>query len=234
MKILICDDMQSEKDELSRLLEAEGHIVMAFNKSADALEYIEDGGFADACVLDIVMPEMNGMELAAHLRKIGWQGRIIFLSASSSYGPQSYEVNAFGYLLKPITKQSVRSMLAKLLEAEKDADTKSLTLKIGGVMRAVRYRDISHIEATRNTVTYYLTDGTSAGAYTSFHETAELLLADSRFVQCHRSYIVNMNEINTITGSDIVMRTGARVHISKRYTEVKKKYFEYGLRGTLK
>ncbi len=125
-------------------------------------------------------------------------------------------------------------MLTKLLEAEKDADTKGLTLKIGGVLRAVRYRDISFIEATRNTVTYYLTDGTSEEVYTSFHETAELLLTDSRFVQCHRSYVINMNEIDTIIGYEIVMRTGAHVQISKSYTEVKKRYFEYGLRGTLK
>ncbi len=234
MRILICDDMQSETDGLSMLFEAEGCIVTAFNKSADALNYVEDGGFADVCVFDIVMPEMNGMELAAAIRGNGWQGRIVFLSTSSNYGPQSYEVNAFDYLLKPITRERVRAMLEKLLDAENDADTKSLTLKIGGVMRAVRYRDISHVEATRNTVTYYLMDRTRAEVYASFHEAAELLLADNRFAQCHRSFIVNMNEIDTIIGHEIVMRIGAGVPISKSYTDVKKRYFEYGLMEALK
>lgn len=234
MIILICDDMVSETRELTKLLEAEGHNVIAFNKGADALEYIEDGGYTDACVFDIVMPEMNGMELAVAVRKTGWEGWIIFLSTSSNYGPQSYEVKAFDYLLKPVTPDRVRAMLQKLVDAEKDADKKSLMLKIGGVMRAVRYRDISHVEATRNTVTYHLTDGTRADVYISFHETAEQLLSDSRFAQCHRSFIVNMNEIETIAGLEIVMRVGARVGISKSYAEVKKRYFEYGLRGALR
>ena len=230
MKILICDDMRGETDALSELLEAEGHIAVAFNKSADALDYIEDGGYADACVFDIVMPEMDGMELAAALRKIGWQGRIIFLSTSSNYGPQSYEVGAFAYLLKPVTAERMRAMLRKLADAEKDGDTKSLTLKVGGLLKSVLYREISHAEATRNIVTYHLTDGTKVEVYASFFEASEQLLADSRFARCHRSFIVNMNEIEMIAGLDVFMRVGSRVPISKSYADVKKRYFDYGLR----
>ena len=234
MKFLICDDMQSETDTLTKMLEAESHAVIAFNHAADALEYIADGGFADACVFDIVMPEMNGMELADRLRKIGWAGRIVFLSTSSNYGPQAFEVDGFAYLLKPVTPERLRTMLQKLLDAEKDGDTKSLTLKTGGVMRVVRCRDISYAEATRNTVTYHLTDGDGVEVYQSFLEAAEQLTSDSRFARCHRSYIVNMHEIDTIAGKEIIMRCGSRVPISKSYAEIKKRYFEHGLEGALR
>ncbi len=233
MRFLICDDMQSEIDTLSKLLESEGHAVVAFNRGADALEYIEDGGAADACVFDIVMPEMTGVELADNLRKIGWAGRIVFLSTSSNYGPQAFEVNAFSYLLKPVTPERVRVMLNKLLDAEKDTDTKSLTLKTGGVIRIVRYRDISHAEAMRHSVVYHLTDGTAVEVHSSFLDAAKQLASDRRFARCHRSYIVNMHEIDTIAGYEIVMRGGARVSVSKSYADIKKRYFEHGLEGAL-
>ncbi len=230
MNILICDDMQSEAEYLEERITEEGHSAAVFSVGADALEYIEDGGFADAAILDIMMPGMNGVELAARLRKTGWNGRIVFLSASGGFGPESYRVKAFDYLLKPITPIGIKDILKKLVDADKDADTKSVPLKAGGIIRTVLYRDISHVEAINHSVVYHLTDASKMEVYGAIADVEALLSADGRFARCHRSFIVNFNEIKSIAGYEIVMRTGARIKISQSYAGVKRLYFERGLR----
>ncbi len=230
MNILICDDMRLEAEELMRRLTDEGHSAAAFFCGEDALEYIEGGGFAQAAILDIMMPGMNGVELAAKLRKLSWSGRIVFLSASGGYGPQSYRVNAFDYLVKPITPKGVREMLQKLEAAEKDADAKSVPLKAGGIIRTVRFRDISYVEAINHKVVYHLTDGGMVEVYGAIADAEALLAPDGRFARCHRSFIVNLDEIKSITGYEIAMRQGARIKISQSYTNLKKRYFDRGLK----
>ncbi len=231
MNILICDDVRSEAEELMLRLTDAGHSAAAFASGEDVLEYIEGGGFAQAAILDIMMPGMNGVELAAKLRKAGWNGRIVFLSASGGYGPQSYRVKAFDYLIKPITPKGVREMLRKLEDAEKDADSKSVPLKAGGVIRAVRLRDISHVEAINHNVVYHLTDGGKVEVYGAIADAEAMLSSDGRFARCHRSFIVNLNEIKSIVGYEILTRAGARIKISQSYTDVKRRYFEHGLKG---
>ncbi len=92
MNILICDDMPKEANKLKRLLAAQGIATSVFHHGRDALRYIEDGGFADVCILDIIMPEMTGIELAGRLRRTGWDGPIVFLSTSKEFGPETYQV----------------------------------------------------------------------------------------------------------------------------------------------
>ena len=68
VNILICDDMPNEAEKLSDLLNGLGYKSVAFLSAVVALEHIRSGAAADMCILDIVMPEMNGIELALMLR----------------------------------------------------------------------------------------------------------------------------------------------------------------------
>ncbi len=224
MNILVCDDLKSEAEKLSALLRDEGHEAAVFFSGADALEYIEGGGLADVCIFDIVMPEMSGVELAAELRKKGWGGRIVFLSTSNAYGSESYRVKATDYLIKPVTGKAARELLQRLLDAEKASDTNSVTLKAAGMIRTVLCRDISYAEVIDHNVVYHLTDGDSVEVYGSIADAQELLSGDGRFARCHRSFIVNMDEIKSITGYEIAMRQGAHIKISQSYTDIKKRY----------
>ncbi len=122
-------------------------------------------------------------------------------------------------------------MLQRLVCAEKSADTKSVQLKIAGTMRSVLCRNISHVEVMQQTVVYRLTDGSKIEVYGTIGEAANQLLNDGRFARCHRSYIVNLDEVDSIIGYEIITRAGARIPISKNYAGLKKRYFERGLKG---
>ena len=231
MNILIFDDMQNEAEKLSGMLNGLGYETVAFTSGAAGLDYFRSGAAVDVCILDIVMPEMNGIDLARSLREAGFGGEIVFLSASNEYGPQTYEVKAFHYLIKPPSPDSVRRILNEIKAGHEKNDPEGLKLKISGTVRFILFRDIEYTEVVKHYVTFRLTTGESVEIRATFAETAPQLLCDSRFVQWHQSYIVNMDAITSITSREIIVRSGARVPVAKSYSGTKIKYLNRILCG---
>jgi DNA-binding LytR/AlgR family response regulator len=229
MNVLICDDQKYEVERLVALLGTSGFDVRisAFIKGQEVLDYIHTGPLVDVCFLDIIMPEMDGIELAEKLRKVRFSGEIVFLTSSNDYARQSYSVKAFDYLIKPPTPQSVKRLLAALENAHKNADRKGLTIKIQGDVSFILFRDISHAEVIDHNVYIRLCGGTELKVYTTFAELAAELLSDSRFVQCHRSYIVNVSDIKTVSNQDVIMQNGAKIPVSRGYSHVKETMMEW-------
>ncbi|MCL2125977.1 MAG: LytTR family DNA-binding domain-containing protein [Oscillospiraceae bacterium] len=228
MNILICDDIQNEADKLSGCIAGMGHEAVAFTKGADALRHIRSGAFVDACILDIVMPDMNGIDLARKLRDAGYSGEIVFLSTSNEYGPETYEVKAFHYLLKPFEPENVKRVLDEINDAQKKADSAGIKLKSSSAVRFIAFRDIEYVEVIKHYVTFRLASGEQEEIRAAFAEIAPQLLCDSRFIQCHQSYIVNMDAIASMTTNEITTRRGARVPVSKSYHSTKIKYLTWG------
>jgi DNA-binding LytR/AlgR family response regulator len=221
VNILICDDMKNEADKLTGILRDLGFEPIVFSSSNDALIYFRSGAAADVCFLDIVMPEMNGIALAEKLRADGFAGEIVFLTNSNDYAHQSYKVNAFSYLLKPPTPESVATVLDDLESARKSADKDGISIKTTGAVRFILFRNISHAEVIDHTVYIRLINGSEIPVYAKLSEIAETLLKDRRFVQCHRSYIVNMSDIGSYANGRIVMQGGAVIPISRGYADIK-------------
>ena len=171
------------------------------------------------------MPEMSGVELAGALRRDGWLGHIVFITTSRDYAPESYQVKAFSYILKPACADSISDVLHELDTARKAADTNCILVKTAGETRRVLLRDISHIEIINQIVRFRLTDGSELDTRSTLSETAPGLLGDSRFIQCHRSYIVNMNDVDNVQGNAFITRNGKRVPISRNYADAKRRYF---------
>ena len=230
LNILICDDIPHETDKLSGLLDNLGYNPMVFTKSADVLAHIRAGAAMDVCILDIIMPEMGGIELARNLREIGFNGEIVFLSASNEYGPQTYEMKACNYLIKPTSLDKVKHVLNEIEAEHEMADTEGIKLKISGSVRFVLFRNIEYVEVIKHNVVFNLADVNVIEVRSTFTDIAPLLLCDNRFIQCHQSYIVNMDIISSITSREIIMRSGARIPVAKSYPETKMKYLTRGLR----
>jgi len=230
MNILICDDMIAEADKLEGLLNDSGFEVntTVFTDANDALEHIRSGAVVDVCFLDIIMPGMSGIELAEALRGSKYQGEIVFLTTSNEYAAESYQVKAFSYLIKPPDPEVVHKILSELEQAKKDGDTAGIIVKAAGSKRLVLFRELSYVEVMGNNIHFRLTDGTESVTRATFAETAPALLVDKRFIQCHRSYIVNMDDISRVQGSeDFITQNGARVPISRNYPNAVKQYIAW-------
>ena len=114
LKIIVADDETPARNRLRELLaEIDGVCVVGEARNGkEALMLALDTG-ADLVLLDIRMPQMDGIEAAGHLQKVAPPPAIIFTTAFDSYAMQAFDVNAVDYLLKPIRLERLQSAIAK-------------------------------------------------------------------------------------------------------------------------
>ena len=114
MDILICDDEPLALECLERLIRQLGHNVIAkASNGLDALAMVREYQ-PDVVLLDIQMPEMDGLTCASHLRSFEPTPAIVFCTAYDDHALAAFKSNAEGYLLKPIMQQDLQQVLAHL------------------------------------------------------------------------------------------------------------------------
>ena len=226
MNILICDDIKDEALKLEKAVKNSGFKanIALFEKGSDVLDYIKTGAKIDVCFLDIIMPEMDGIELARHMRcTANYNGKIIFLTTSKDYGPESYQVKAFSYLLKPYTKKDIENILHEIQEIKKSEDKAGLPVTTRNMSKFLFFHEISYIEVMRNIVYFHLLNGEDIGITATLKEVLPQL--DGRFTQCHRSFMVNLDAITQVHGKEIILKCGSKLPIARNNRDFNEKYF---------
>lgn len=123
---LITDYVVSLCRDLPPLTEAEG-----FTRAGDALAWLKENS-ADLALLDIDMPDMNGITLAAEIKKLRPDTAIVFLTGYSEYAVNAFEVRASGYLLKPVNKEKLAAEVAYALSGKRKAPDTHVTARTFG------------------------------------------------------------------------------------------------------
>jgi DNA-binding LytR/AlgR family response regulator len=236
MNVLICDDIAKDANELADMLASSGNETQTavFTCPWEAYNHIKSGVMVDVCFLDILMPAMNGIKLAEKMRESNFAGEIVFLTTSNTFASQSYRVKAFDYMLKPPTHERVNEVMGALQSMQANEDRSGLFIKAQGVARIIPFHEISYVEADKHTVFINLLDKSIIKVYSSLSEITEQVLLDKRFLQCHRSFIVNLNEIKTISNNEVFMRGGKIIPVSKRYSQVKDEIIKWMFNENLK
>lgn len=227
--IAICDDIPQDRREIRLALEQE---LGQQNVSAEIREYGNGEDFLneeDSVIagfqlifLDIYMAELNGLEVARALRDEGCSAMIVFLTVTPDFAPDGYEVEAAGYLLKPLKREK----LCRLLEHfRKRESTDVLTLRSGASIFTVRAADILYIESNRNVLTIHTTKE-NIPFYGRLNDIALQLPARS-FLRCHQSFLVNMDRVFAAK-DNFCMENGDEVPIRVRERRaVRETYFRY-------
>ena len=120
MKILVVDDESLARARLCRFIETAelGDVVCQAQNGIEAIEAVER--FApDVVLMDIQMPAMDGLEAAQHLSQLDTPPAIIFITAYDEYALQAFDVQAVGYLLKPVRLENLKAALSKLKKINK-------------------------------------------------------------------------------------------------------------------
>ncbi|MDF2724230.1 MAG: histidine kinase [Paenibacillus sp.] len=117
IRVMLVDDEESALDYLEMLLN-EIENIQVVGKYINPVRMLEQFALAkaDVVLLDIQMPGIQGMELAAQLRQLHPHVRIIFTTAYSEYAIAAFEMDAMDYLLKPFSKQRLHDALARYTE----------------------------------------------------------------------------------------------------------------------
>lgn len=234
MKIAVCDDELQVLDELSCFLEQyceEYHREIEYELFQSPFELfakMEQGVCYDVLFLDILMNSDNGIEVARELRKQDQNVKIIFLTSSSEYAVQSYTVGAYFYQLKPIQKENFTELMEKTFSEWIKEQSEYFIVKCKNGIHRIDVQQLEYCEVVNRSLVFYLQNGSELKSNISIQEVEDTLSRFDCFVRPHRSYLINMRFVESISVKCINMTCKARIPIPHgKYTQIKDCYLEY-------
>ena len=166
-----------------------------------------------------------GLTAAAELRRRGRRTPLAFVARTPAHAYSAYRVDAMQYLLLPVHQQELSALLKRASEPEYSP---ALTVTTAEGVRVLAYAEIEYLECTHHIVHFHLTTGEDVASLSlrvPFSSVAKPLLADGRFVQPHRSYVVNLAAAQLLAPGEVRMRSGARIPIPRgRENEVREAF----------
>ena len=229
MYIAVCDDQAEELSALTALLDqwqAERHFPLryhTFRSAAGMLDVAQRERFS-LYLLDVMMPGIDGMDAAREIRTFDDAADIVFLTSSPGFAYESYGVRALEYLLKPISGGLLFPVLDKLMLREQRPQD-GLTLKAGATLVRVPFSRLSYVEVNGKHLYFHLADGTVRKVAGSLKDYEPLLLVRPEFMRIHRSYIVNMLQIDELSPAGVHTFSGMNLPVPRLlYPQLQKDY----------
>ena len=237
-QIIICDDNAEQLERMKivciKAVQKADADVRVYSSGTDMYEDIRAGKLAENGIrtvvfLDIEMPGIDGVELGCQIHECmpGWV--VVFITAHPEYAIKGYEARAFRYLLKPLTNESVKSVMDDI--HREYSGIHRMLLSLPGMEQPVRLDDIIYISAEDKYTMIY----TGGGRITDRTSLAELekMLEEYGFFRIHRKYIVNMRYHREISRGRLILSGGEELPISRRresvYREILMKKIEKDL-----
>ena len=248
LRVLLVDDEPAARRNLRRLLDVLGgtEVVGEAGDGRSAVERIAQGDI-DLVLLDVRMPELDGFGVVRHIG-VDRMPPVVFVTAFDDQALQAFEVNAVGYVLKPVqqarlaevlrrvkssaVRQSQSQQLQQVLDALRPEQCVTrLAVKSDGRTTFVRTRDIDRIEA--DNVTARIHAGGRVYALRETLSSLERILSRREFIRVHRSVIVRVDRVTEVQpwfrGEYVlIMRDGARVTTGPTYRANVQRLLKHG------
>jgi DNA-binding LytR/AlgR family response regulator len=238
IEIAVCDDsiveLMMEAAMLRRYGDGRNDVateVTAFSSSGDFIRSLEGDRHYDICVLDMMMPGLNGIDVGRRIRDISMSAVIIYITSSPDYALDAFGVFAEQYLIKPVGARKLYGILDRIYDRLVPAVADVFSVKTQDFVINLRCGDIEYIENAGRFMKVHTSDGrTIESAYmrSAFAEQLLPLLRRSDFLRTHQSFVVNMTHVAAAGANYVVTSSGTRIPVSRRHApEVKKKFHEY-------
>jgi Response regulator of the LytR/AlgR family len=212
LRIAVCEDLEKDATHLLSLIKRSG-------VETEVTRYGSGGAFLashpadkyDLVFFDIYMGDITGVEAAKALREMDDRCGIVFTTTSEEFRSEAFDVGATQYLLKPVNEEKVFRILQKRLSHRK---SETFTLNIKGTPTDMPFDDIVYIEVkNHNCIIHTMDDQIDIGT-TMTIESIQRLLPATRFMRCHKSFIVNLSYVISVD-RDFIMRNGDTVYIRR-------------------
>lgn len=227
MNVAICEDeavyasgMQDAVQAWARAREDAGVQALVYASAEDLWEDWERGRVFDALFLDIEFQDMSGFELAQRIRSADPYIPIIFVTNSSQYLAQGYEVSAYRYLRKPICQQEISACLDHCRQYMQTMACDGFAISRKGLTIRLPYRDVLYIMSGIHSVHIYTRFGRNyqvplKGTFAHYAST----FPQTSFLRCHRGYIVNLMHACQYTQKAIQLDTGVEIPIGRNFLD---------------
>lgn len=224
INIYFCDDDQSVVQKYQYLIKKYAMArslainLEIFNRGENLIFYLQDNPvMPDIIFLDIFMDKMNGIEVAQKIREMGVESHIIFLTTSSDFVFEAFDVRSFNYLVKQDTDEArFRDVLSSAITMVEKKATNFFTCSMGAETRNIPISEIVYFEIYRRVMRVYF----NGDQYFDFYETMDQLSTDLEsqgFIRVHRSYLVNMAHVVLFEKQHISLTNGAKLAIGRAY-----------------
>lgn len=215
--MLIVEDEKPAADALLALVrryEESRGMTFDVDVVGAAFELLDASRTYDICLLDIQLPGINGMEAAELLRSQHRVTSIIFVTDLAQYAVRGYEVDALGFIVKPVSYNSFRIPMDKAMRAVRQR-VPSLLIKTQDGIRLVPQTDVIWVEISGHYLSWHI-----AGEKDPLNERGSLAqaaekLAGGSMVSISKSVMANATHIQAIARDALVMTDGARLAISR-------------------
>lgn len=212
VEILICDDQEIITKQLSQFIQEDAlqrkipFVIKSYHSGEQLITYLQEEKLIKRIILlDIELPRMNGLDVAKWIRHAldDYASEIIFVTGTAGYERDLFQVRPSGFIPKPINPTHLFKTL-DISHHSLEAHTPFLNYSQNGIEKSVLLDDVLYFESqmrkkvivSHNHIDWF---------YEKMPQLAQRLEEFPQFVQCHRSYIVNVNHVVRIDGFDLVM-----------------------------
>ena len=205
--------------------------ITTFLQVDELVEMIDKKKYFDLYLLDITLPDINGIELGRIIRKNNNDSPIIYITSYPDFALEAYEIHALRYITKPINTDELYSALdfAYMLFCNQPVNT--ILIKENDSLTSVVIDDIMYIENKIRSTTYTLNNNKqiiSIRRTGSFEQALGHLLQIPYFIQTHKSFFINLKYVNALHSNAVTMDDDKKIPISRKHvSSVRTNYLNF-------
>lgn len=225
--LLICDDDPVQLDELTKLFKEcppwHQWPIQCFSSIQALLAHQDNFSPGSILLMDICLEDGNGIDAVAQLQVRHPEIDVIYITGEISYCTEVYDTKHCGFLVKPFSLSKLQRALRRTCHGP--ATTRSLTVRVGRNAMRIPLDDIFYFEKQLRKM-LVVTRRQIIDFYGKFEDLEAQL--DRRMLQCHRSFVVNMDHIEQLADDHFLLGNKKSVPISRRkLTQVRNAFLRY-------
>lgn len=216
----ICEDQQVQREHFQLLLEEyarKRQLACKIDAYPDGYAFLSAKQTYDLLFLDIMMPDISGIEVGALLRKRNQWTKIIYITGHETFALSAYDTHPFDYLLKPFDNEilfrKIDEALQSLQREKRLPRSEKLVFASRSQTICLRSEEIYHIEAKPNHMLHIHTKGTPYNIRLTLAEAMQIV-ANAAFAQPHRGFLVNLAHVKYLQGQTVVLQNGVSIPVA--------------------
>ena len=239
-RLACCDDERPELEKCKKyfemmMIQSDIDLAVDYYNSGEILlqKYNREKAPYDILILDMEMDGMSGMDVAQEIRnRRDRDVLILFLTSYPEYMSQSFQIQAFQYMMKPISYESFRQELFRAFRYISENQTNLLFFNAMNEDLVFHARDVICIQKEKGMAMMKITTIDDTISVKGNLNDMESQLIANHFIQVNRACFVNMAHIRKFSGKDIVLSNKEMVLMScRKVTEIKDTFTRYAVLG---
>lgn len=227
IRIAICDDENRILEDLSQMVlelipDAD---ISAFGEGRALIESAGKAGY-DVVLLDIDMPDLNGLEVAAFFQAADRKPLIIFVTSHDELVYDSLQLHPFGFVRKSYLDKELKKVLEDAVEEVSSRDKHFFFHTASGDIK-LQMDDILYFEAEGNYIK--IKTGSDEFRFRETMQALEISLKSDGFIRVHKGFLVNQEAVKIINSDKLVLNDNTEIPFGRSYQENARKMLMRGM-----